>query len=123
MKEPKRAKPRPWEEGGPDRLYLLADDRNPPEEPVSLDVVTLIVSRSEAGSGMEPERASIVGICGYPLSVAEISAYLRLPVSAVIVLLTDLLTSGHVEARASIPARTMPDVELLEAVMHGLQNL
>ncbi|MEU6113725.1 DUF742 domain-containing protein [Streptomyces sp. NPDC047117] len=124
MKDPEQAELRPWEEGGPERLYILASaDRNPPEKRVPLDVVTLIVSRSEAGSGMQPERAAIVGICDYPLSVAEISAYLKLPVSVVTVLLTGLLESGHVEARASIPAKSMPDVELLEAVMHGLQNL
>lgn len=86
-------------------------------------MVTLIVSRGEAGPGMQPELAAIVRICDYPLSVAEVSAYLHLPVSVVTVLLTELLASGHVEARASVPAKSLPDIELLEAVMHGLQNL
>lgn len=86
-------------------------------------MVTLIVSRNEPGPGTQPELAAIVRICDYPLSVAELSAYLRLPVSVITVLLTDLLASGHVEARASALTQSLPDVELLEAVMHGLQNL
>ncbi|MFH8409715.1 DUF742 domain-containing protein [Streptomyces sp. NPDC018019] len=123
MSDPGKKEQRSWDEGGPERLYVITPGRKESERQAPLDVVTLIVSRGEAGPGMQPELAAIVRICGYPLSVAEISAYLHLPVSAVTVLLTDLLASGHVEARASVPAKSLPDVELLEAVMHGLQNL
>ncbi|MET9294016.1 DUF742 domain-containing protein [Streptomyces sp. NPDC003077] len=128
MSDPEKEERRSWEEGGPERLYLVAPDREPPESrsstpPPPLDVVTLIVSRRAAGSDMQPELASIVHICDYPLSVAEISAYLHLPVSTVTGLLAGLLASGHVEARASVPAKSLPDIALLEAVMHGLQNL
>ncbi|MFD7662117.1 DUF742 domain-containing protein [Streptomyces sp. NPDC059788] len=123
MSDPQQEQHRAWEEGGPERLYVITSGRNLPDRHSPLDMVTLIVSRGEAGPGMQPELAAIVRICGYPLSVAEISAYLHLPVSVITVLLTDLLASGHVEARASVPAKSLPDIELLEAVMHGLQNL
>ncbi|WP_030665680.1 DUF742 domain-containing protein [Streptomyces rimosus] len=123
MSDPEQEKRRAWEEGGPERLYVLTSGRKEAERQTPLDMVTLIVSRGEAGPGMQPELAAIVRICDYPLSVAELSAYLHLPVSVVTVLLTELLASGHVEARASVPAKSLPDIELLEAVMHGLQNL
>ncbi|OKI00983.1 hypothetical protein A6A06_19075 [Streptomyces sp. CB02923] len=123
MSDPEQEQHRPWEEGGPERLYVITSGRKTPDRHASLDMVTLIVSRGEPGPGMQPEPAAIVRICGYPLSVAEISAYLHLPVSVITVLLTDLLASGHVEARASALTQSLPDVELLEAVMHGLQNL
>ncbi|WP_240139344.1 DUF742 domain-containing protein [Streptomyces sp. MUM 178J] len=124
MSDPTHDRPRTWEEGGPERLYVITSGRSVAAEDGPLDVVTLIVTKKDVpGSGMQPEHAAIIHICDYPLSVAEISAYLHLPVSAVTVLLADLLESGHVEARAPIPAASLPDVELLEAVMHGLQNL
>ncbi|TJZ57047.1 DUF742 domain-containing protein [Streptomyces piniterrae] len=123
MSDPKPEKRQSWEEGGPERLYVLTSGRSTPSDPAPLDMVTLIVTRNGPGSSMQPEQAGILRICDYPLSVAEISAYLHLPVSVVTVLLADLLGSGHVEARAPIPATSLPDVELLEAVMHGLQNL
>ncbi|MCD0485170.1 DUF742 domain-containing protein [Streptacidiphilus sp. ASG 303] len=88
-----------------------------------LDLVTLVVARSVPEPGMAPEHAAIVRMCQYPLSVAEVSAYLELPVSAVRVLLADLLAGGRAEARAPVPAASLPDAELLEAVMHGLQRL
>lgn len=111
-----------WDDGSPERLYIVTGGRRPTGQE-KLDLVTLIVSRSTPDSGMQPEHVTILRMCHYPLSVAEISAYLNLPVSAVTVLLTDLLADERVEARAPIPTASLPDVELLEAVMHGLQRL
>ncbi|MFJ9419072.1 MULTISPECIES: DUF742 domain-containing protein [unclassified Streptomyces] len=123
MSDSKPEKHRSWEEGAPERLYVLTSGRSVPPKPAPLDMVTLIVTRNRPTASMQPEQAAILRICDYPLSVAEISAYVHLPVSVVTVLLADLLESSHVEARAPIPAASLPDVELLEAVMHGLQNL
>ncbi|MET7621575.1 DUF742 domain-containing protein [Streptomyces sp. NPDC005408] len=123
MSDPNQEQPRGWQEGGPERLYVITSGRATPAEKSRLDMVTLIVTRHGSSSSMQPEQAAIVRLCDYPLSVAEISAYLHLPISVITVLLADLLESGHVEARAPIPSASLPDVELLEAVMHGLQNL
>ena len=113
-----------WEEGAPERLYVITGGRSrAPGKSAGLDLVTLIVSRDVPQPGMQPEHAAMLRMCHYPLSVAELSAYLVLPVSTVAVLLTDLLADGRVEARAPIPAAALPDAELLKAVMHGLQNL
>lgn len=111
-----------WEEENPERLYIITGGRSRPERE-ALDLVTLIVSRSTPTAGMQPEHVVILRMCHYPLSVAEISAYLELPVSAVTVLLADLLADGRVESRAPIPAASLPDAELLQAVMHGLEKL
>ncbi|HCA84262.1 MAG TPA: DUF742 domain-containing protein [Streptomyces sp.] len=113
-----------WEEGAPERLYVITGGRSRPAgKEVPLDLVTLIVSRDVPQPGMAPEHAAMLRMCHYPLSVAEISAYLVLPVSTVTVLLTDLLADGRMEARAPSPTAALPDAELLKAVMHGLQNL
>ncbi|GAA0465576.1 DUF742 domain-containing protein [Streptomyces stramineus] len=109
--------------GSPDRLYILTGGQARGEKKTELDLVTLIVSRSETDPGLQPEHAAIVRMCDYPLSVAEISAYLELPVSTLTLLLTDLLASRQVEARPPVPAAALPDIQLLEAVMNGLQRL
>lgn len=70
-----------------------------------------------------PEQAALLRLCATPLSVAELSAYLSLPFSVVTVLLTDLLASELVQARAPIVRQKVADRNLLEAVMHGLQKL
>ncbi|MGW2617379.1 DUF742 domain-containing protein [Streptomyces sp. NPDC001500] len=104
----------------PERLYIItgADGERAP-----VDLVTLIVARAEAPSSAPPEQAAVLRMCAAPLSVAEISAYLRLPFSVVTVLLTEMLAAELVQARAPIVRQQLPDRSLLEAVMHGLQRL
>ncbi len=109
--------------GNPDRLYILTGGETRTEAKTHLDLVTLVVSRAEPDPGLQPEHAAVVRMCDFPLSVAEISAYLELPVSTLTPLLTELLSRGKVEARPPVPAAALPDVQLLEAVMHGLQKL
>ncbi|NJQ02664.1 DUF742 domain-containing protein [Streptomyces zingiberis] len=113
-----------WREGAPERLYVLAGRPAPPSGgAAALDLVTLIVARAAPQAAGRPEQAAALRLCHHPLSVAEISAHLELPVSTVSVLLADLLADGRAEARAPVPAAELPDTELLEAVVHGLRNL
>ncbi|GAA0633799.1 DUF742 domain-containing protein [Streptomyces thermocarboxydovorans] len=105
----------------PERIYVVAD---PEGERAELDLVTLIVAKSpDPPSSATPEQAALLRLCSAPLSVAELSAYLNLPFSAVTALLTEMLTAELVQARAPIVRQALPDRSLLEAVMHGLQRL
>ncbi|MEV8564957.1 DUF742 domain-containing protein [Streptomyces sp. NPDC051322] len=108
--------------GDPERLYVLTGGPDGTER-AALDLVTIVVARADPSPTVQPEQAAIVRLCKSPLSVAEISAYLRLPFSVVTALLTDLLAAELVESRAPIVRATLPDRALLEAVMHGLQKL
>ncbi|MFK4222745.1 DUF742 domain-containing protein [Streptomyces sp. NPDC019890] len=112
-----------WEDNSPERLYVITGGRSGSSAPTTLDLVTLIVAKSGPRPGMQPEHAAIVRLCHSPLSVAEISAYLSLPVSVVTVLLSDLLAEGRVVARAPVPPAQLPDRALIEAVIDGLQKL
>ncbi|SQD97831.1 conserved hypothetical protein [Parafrankia sp. Ea1.12] len=112
-----------WEQSGPERLYVLTRGRSAAGRRADIDLVTLVVARAAARPEMQPEHAAILRMCHYPLSMAEISAYLKLPFSVVAVLVSDLLIDSLVEVRATVRTATIPDPELLEAVMHGLQRL
>ncbi|GAA0910739.1 DUF742 domain-containing protein [Streptomyces thermoalcalitolerans] len=110
------------EEKNPERLYVVAGADEDGSR-AALDLVTLIVARAEPPPSATPEQAALLRLCTAPLSVAELSAYLNLPFSAVTVLITELLTAELVQARAPIVRQAVPDRSLLEAVMHGLQRL
>ncbi|MEY9962536.1 hypothetical protein ABIA33_000562 [Streptacidiphilus sp. MAP12-16] len=117
-----------WDEGYPERLYVITRGRSAlrgstASERAALDLVTLVVARAEPEPSMQPEDAAILRMCRSPLSVAEISAYLGLPMSVTTVLLADLLADKRVETRAPVPKALLPDRALIEAVMHGLQKL
>ncbi|GGZ95423.1 DUF742 domain-containing protein [Streptomyces subrutilus] len=119
MSEP----PASWEEASPERLYVITGGRSEPSTATHLDLVTLVVARAAARPEMQPEQAAILRLCQAPLSVAEIAAYAGLPVSAVIVLVGDLLAAKRVHVRPPVPAAHLPDLALIEAVIDGLQKL
>jgi hypothetical protein len=107
----------------PERLYVLTGGGDAGDR-AALDLVTLIVARADPPPPTaQPEQSALLRLCKAPLSVAELSAYLSLPVSVVTVLLTELLAGELVQARAPIVRSALPDRSLLEAVMHGLQKL
>jgi hypothetical protein len=111
-----------WDEGSPERLYVITGGRSGGSA-AAVDLVTLIVSRSAPPPTLQPEPAAILRMCSSPLSVAEISAYLRLPFSATAVLVADLVLAHLAEARAPVVVTTLPDPQLLEKVIHGLSKL
>jgi len=112
--------PKEGDEKAPERLYVVAGRDGGRAD---LDLVTLIVARSDPSPSSTPEQTTMLRLCAAPLSVAELSAYLSLPFSVVTVLLTEMLTAKLVQARAPIVRQALPDRSLLEAVMHGLQRL
>ncbi|MCD9879404.1 DUF742 domain-containing protein [Streptomyces guryensis] len=121
--EPHPTRPKEGPEGdtkAPERLYVVA---GPDGERADIDLVTLIVARADPPPSATPEQTAMLRLCTAPLSVAELSAYLSLPFSVVTVLLTEMLTTELVQARAPIVRQALPDRSLLEAVMHGLQRL
>jgi hypothetical protein len=121
---PPASDPSSWEQSGPERLYVITGGRSAADRRgAELDLVTLVVARAAARPEMQPEHASILRMCHYPLSMAEISAYLKLPFSVVAVLVSDLLADSAVEVRAAVRTAGIPDPELLKAVMYGLQKL
>jgi hypothetical protein len=123
MREAHGAAGAPWDDESPERLYVITGGRSGVADSSELDLVTLIVSKGGPKAGMQPEHAAIVRMCGSPLSVAEISAYLSLPVSVVTVLIGDLLADDQVLARPPVARAQLPDPALIEAVIHGLQKL
>ncbi|MFE9792941.1 DUF742 domain-containing protein [Streptomyces goshikiensis] len=112
-----------WEDGGPERLYVITGGRSEPSIATRLDLVSLVVARAAVRPEMQPEQAAILRMCQAPLAVAEIAAHAGLPVSAVIVLVADLLAAQHVHVRPPVPAAQLPDLALIEAVIDGLQRL
>ena len=142
-----RAEP---EDAGPERIYVLTGGRGGPSGRTQLDLVTLVVAvgrrwqdtyipdadgfyrspgaaekpekPASARRRLFPEHLAIIRLCQCPLSAAELSAHLRLPFSAAAVLIDDLLTAGLVRTRVAAPS-ALPDPDLLEEVLRGLQRL
>ncbi len=127
----------PWEqseqsEGNAGRLvrpFTLTRGRTRPSQDV-FTLITLVTTAhlpmAPVGHGMQPEHARILRMCAQPLAVAEISAYLDLPVSTTIILLCDLLEQGRIQARPpiqSVSSAQDQQITLLQKVRDGLARL
>ncbi|GAA2483604.1 DUF742 domain-containing protein [Streptomyces sp. NPDC059506] len=108
----------------PLRPYVITRGRSRPTRN-TLRVDTLLLAdpdRPLPASAGRQERA-LHRMCVRLLSLAEAAVHLELPVSVVTILASDLVDSGHLQARSGIPAAARPDRELLLEVLHGLRSL
>lgn len=93
-----------------------------------LDMITLVVAARWDASveRMGHEHADIVRLCGQPISIAEVSAGLSLPLAVTKILVGDLIEAGYLIFRAP-PGRgastRKPDLHLLQAVLDGVRKL
>jgi hypothetical protein len=90
-----------------------------------LNLITLVVTSAYQNSAMDPEYTEIMRICQYPLSIAEISAKLGLPITVIKILVADLIEQGFlIFSSPPSPLNTeTPDMDTLQAVLDGIRRL
>jgi hypothetical protein len=115
----------PAETSGLVRPYFRTKGRTKPTYDLAIEA---LVSTSERGRALDrvtvPEHRSICGLCLDTRSVAEVAAYLRLPLGVVRVLIGDVAGLGLVlvhTATAAVGDR--PSIEFMERVLSGLRRI
>lgn len=106
------------------RPYTVTGGRTRPSG-TGLDMISLVVAAHTRVDWrlLEPEHADILRLCRRPVSVAEVSARLDLPMAVVKVLLGDLISRGDVHTRAPRPVAEAPEMNILQAVLDGIRKL
>ena len=112
------------EDAGPlVRPYAVARGRTRPTRH-DLEMTTLVVAaRTDRDVNVEREYIHILRMCQQPLSIAEVSAILNLPLVVVKVLLSDLIDWGLIFFRSPPRTSDVPQMELLQAVLDGIRKL
>lgn len=107
------------------RPYLVTGGRTRSVVELPLESIVRVTPEGQkAVGGLQLERRQIVELCHQPLSIAEVSAHLRLHLQVAKVLVGDLVHSGHIATHtATAEADERPDLQLLERVLDGLQSL
>jgi uncharacterized protein DUF742 len=91
-----------------------------------LNMITLVITNAYEDPAMEPEYIEIMRICQYPMSIAEISAKLGLPLAVVKILVSDLIEEGFLIFRSPPPDpmnTDSPNMDILQAVLDGIRRL
>ncbi|KUJ65482.1 hypothetical protein ACZ90_47185 [Streptomyces albus subsp. albus] len=111
------------------RPYAMTRGRTRSAADGKLDLIAVVVAdrverRSVADQTLSPEHVDIVELSREnPLSVAELSAELDLPVGVVRVLIGDLLHAALVRVSRPVPPAELPDERILREVINGLRAL
>ncbi len=106
------------------RPYAITGGRTRTDVDIPLETIIVTTSKGDsAADRLTLERAKIVKMCHKPLSLAEISAYLHVPLGVARVLVGDMTEEGLVEFNRPQAAGERPDLKLLERVLDGLQAL
>ncbi len=120
-----------WERGAPTdrelrlvRPYALTGGRTRAKVG-DLPIEALVVATVPPGerATLRHEARRIVELCDSPVSVAEVSARIHVPLGAARVLVGDLVADGLVEVHRMENGNGRPNVRLLERVLDGLQAL
>lgn len=107
------------------RPYALTRGRTRPSR-TGFDLIAIVVTAATTGfvpSGSSPEHVAILELCVRPLSVAEISGKLRLPLGVVRILLSDLVDYGLIAVQRPETDDRPPKERVLKEVLNGLQAL
>ena len=113
------------DEAGPlVRPYAMTRGRTRPANR-DLNMITLVVGvKDEIDTvALDPDYVQILEMCRNPISVAELSAHMNVPIVVVKVLLSDLVERGEVMARNPTRDVRVPDMKLLQAVLDGVRRL
>ncbi|MEV4413808.1 DUF742 domain-containing protein [Catellatospora sp. NPDC049609] len=114
-----------WDhEAGPVvRPYMVTGGRVRPVT-VDFDLITYLVATATlAVDTPSPEHQAILALTQEPRAVAEVASRVDLPLGVVRVLLCDLLSEGLISRYDPPPTDHLPNVETLQAVIHGLRAL
>jgi hypothetical protein len=118
---------RAWydDEAGPVvRPYALTRGRTRATS-YELDLITLVVARHPSGNrrNLAPEYLRVLAACEHPLSVAEVSANVDLPLGVVKVLISDLIERNYIVFRSSWEPAEGPSLETMQKVLDGIRKL
>jgi Protein of unknown function (DUF742) len=118
--------PTPVVDDDPDdavRPYFVTGGRT--RASVDLQFETMVVATARGKSAARRlgfERAEILGVAEEPISIAEISANLRIPLTVALVLVGDLVTASHLSMSQTNLAPA-DDIALIKRLIHGVRSL
>lgn len=106
------------------RPYALTGGRTRSSSDLPLESLVKRTSQGLAAlDRLTLERRRIIELCANPLSIAEVSAHLRVHLGVARVLVGDMKAEGLLDVHRPRPVGDRPDIKLLERVLDGLQAL
>lgn len=115
-----------WRDDDDERLvplFALTGGRAHPSIS-QLNLGSLVKASLARTSGLEREQAQIIRLCRQWLSIAEVSAHLKVPLAVIKVQVSDLIEHGAMEVSSSTTSMAaMIDQQTLQTLLDGLRAM
>ena len=107
------------------RSYVYTRGRTRSNVDLPLETLVRVTPQGQsAAPRLALERKKIVSLCTAPISIAEVSAHLSIPLGVARVLVGDMTEEGFLQSyKPQHVNGERPDLKLLERVLDGLQAL
>ncbi len=106
------------------RPYAIIGGRTRSRHPLLLETLVSVLDYDPAVyQTLFAESREIYSLCREVRSIAEVSADLNMPLGVVRVLISDLADQGWIRIHPTAQGMGLPDQELLERVLRGLQTI
>jgi hypothetical protein len=122
----------PWERwldqaAGPVvRPYAMTRGRTKPASETFNMMTFVVATQSPGGWSLKwlgPEHLRLLELCRWPNAVAEVAAFVDLPMGVIRVLLGDLHAEGLISICEPPAARRLTDEDVLKEVLNGLRAI
>lgn len=104
------------------RPYAITGGRTRSRSDLAMEALVVTSIEGAARSRLVMERRRIADLAETPISVAEISAHLQVPLGVARVLVGDMADEGLVRVHQP-QTNGRPDIVLLERVLNGIRAL
>jgi hypothetical protein len=110
------------------RPYALTGGRTAPAGDTVLDLITVVAASGPPPApgrspGLAPEHRRLLRLCQQPVTVADVTADVELPLGVVRILLADLIQENLIAVRPRPAVRPQASHNLLQEVLDGLRAL
>lgn len=114
-----------WDAGPVSRPYALTGGRTRSRVELRFDLIDVV---AWTGAPVDPQLVGVEGrriveMCRVPITVADLTSRLRVPLAVVRVLLGDLVHDGLVAVRVATPKGRVTDQRLLARVLAGIRAM
>jgi hypothetical protein len=105
------------------RPFVLTSGRvDAGDREIGLETQVTLRRKADPAVLLTPEKQAIVGLCGHPISVAELSALLHLHLGVTKILVADMRAAGYLDVHVTDTLNAQSPETILR-VMRGLRAI
>lgn len=103
------------------RPYVVTGGNTRPQGSVAIE--TLVETVEAEAAGLRFEKGRVVELASSPLSVAELSAHLKMPIGTTMVLVGELIGAGQLRSHQTLSGSDLTDLNIMTRIINRVREL